>query len=163
MFPDYGQTRRDLGLNSMYPRGGAQCRSHKPKWTDGWMLPKVFNISLDSRLIIKTRGTCLILPCLFMEKCTFSSIRLSVFFLKRPQSGVRGVMVKDRRAEDHMRCVTRKQTLRSLSVSYQKKELFWYGTDFLEFESFDFLDHQSFFWYDNDKDLKLCFLVTDLI
>ncbi len=45
--------------------------------------------------------------------------------------------------------VTRKQTLRSLLLSYQKKDgrtwlhpsFFWYDTDFLEFESFDFIDH----------------------
>ncbi len=45
--------------------------------------------------------------------------------------------------------VTRKQTLWSLSLSYQKKDgrawpqpsFFWYDTDFLEFESFDFIDH----------------------
>ena len=43
--------------------------------------------------------------------------------------------------------ITRKQTLRSLSLSYQKKDVwlrpyfFLYDTDFLEFESFDFIDH----------------------
>ncbi len=37
--------------------------------------------------------------------------------------------------------VTRKQTVRSLSLSYA---------------------HPSFFWFDNDKDLKVCFLVTHL-
>ncbi len=54
---------------------------------------------------------------------------------------------------------------------------FWYDTDFLEFDSADIIDYileksvsyqkndgrghtrQSFFWYDNDKDLKVCFLV----
>ena len=49
----------------------------------------------------------------------------------------------------YMTCVTRKQTLRPLSLSYQKKDgrawprpsFFWYDTDFLEFESFDFIDH----------------------
>ncbi len=49
----------------------------------------------------------------------------------------------------HATCVTRKQTLRSLSLSYPKKNgrawpcpsFFWYDTDFLEFESFDFIDH----------------------
>ncbi len=48
----------------------------------------------------------------------------------------------------NVRCVTRTQTLRSLSLSYQKKDgrawprrsFFWYDTDFLEFESFDFID-----------------------
>ncbi len=48
-----------------------------------------------------------------------------------------------------MTCVTRKQTLRSLSLSYQKKDgrawprasFFWYDTDFLGFECFDFIDH----------------------
>ncbi len=73
--------------------------------------------------------------------------------------------------------VTIKQTLTSLSLSHQKKDgcawpcpfFFWYDTDFLEFESFDFIDHilyksvsyqkKAFFWYDN-KDIKVCFLVT---
>ncbi len=43
----------------------------------------------------------------------------------------------------------RKQTLRSLSMSYQKE---------------DGRGHTwpSFFWYDNDKDLKVCFLMTHL-
>ncbi len=78
----------------------------------------------------------------------------------------------------------RKQTLRSLSLSYQKKDgrvwprpsFFWYD-DFSEFDSADIIDYiheksvsyqkmdgrgrarPSFFWYDNDKDLKVCFLV----
>ncbi len=85
----------------------------------------------------------------------------------------------------HMTRVTRKQTLRSLSLSYQKKDgrvwpcpsFFWYDTDFSEFDSADIIDYifeksvsyqkkdwrgharPSFFWYDNDKDLKVCFLV----
>ncbi len=73
----------------------------------------------------------------------------------------------------------RKQTLRSLSVSYQKKDgrawsrpsFFWYDTDFLEFDSADIIEYileksvsyhmrPSFFWYDNDKDLKVYFLVA---
>ncbi len=79
--------------------------------------------------------------------------------------------------------VTRKQTLRSLSLSYQKKDrpsFFWYDTHYSEFDSTDIIDYileksvscekkdgcghslSSFFWYDNDKnkDLKVCFLVT---
>ncbi len=85
-------------------------------------------------------------------------------------------------------CVTRKQTLRSLSLSYQKDgrawprpSSFWYDTDFSEFDSADIIDYilkksvsyqkkggrdhgrPSFFWYDNDKDLKVCFLVTHVI
>ncbi len=36
------------------------------------------------------------------------------------------------------------------SVSYQKKDGRGYA-------------HPSFCWYDNDKDLKVCFLVTHLI
>ncbi len=69
--------------------------------------------------------------------------------------------------------ITRKQTFRSLSVSYQKKDgrawprpsFFWYDTDFSEFDSADIIDYilkksvsyrPSFFWYDNDKDLKVC-------
>ncbi len=78
-----------------------------------------------------------------------------------------------------VRCVTRKQTLRSLSLSYQKKVrvamliLAWHQL----FRIWVFLLHRSyslkvcgipkqgwarpsFFWYDNDKDLKVCFLVT---
>ncbi len=46
-----------------------------------------------------------------------------------------------------MTCVTRKQALRSLSLSYQKKDGRGHA-------------RPSFFWYDNDKDLKACFLVT---
>ncbi len=79
---------------------------------------------------------------------------------------------------------TRKQTLRSLSLSYPKKDgrawprlsFFWYDTDFSEFDSADIIDcileksvsyqkkdgrgHAcpSFFWYDNDKDLRSVFL-----
>ncbi len=48
----------------------------------------------------------------------------------------------------YITCVTRKQTLRSLSLSYPKKDgrawprpsFFWYDTDFSEFESFDVID-----------------------
>ncbi len=36
------------------------------------------------------------------------------------------------------------------SVSYQKKDGHIHA-------------HPSFFWYDNDKDLKVCFLVTRVI
>ncbi len=46
--------------------------------------------------------------------------------------------------------VTRKQTLRSLSLSYQKQD----GCAWLR---------SSFFWYDNNKDLKVYFLVTRFI
>ena len=53
--------------------------------------------------------------------------------------------------------------------------IFWYDTDFSEFDSVDIIDYileksvafqkkdgrghacPSFFWYDNDKDLKVCF------
>ncbi len=71
-------------------------------------------------------------------------------------------------------------------MSYQKKDgrgqarpsFFWYNTDCSEFDSADIIDYileksvsyqkkdgcgnvcPSFFWYDNDKDLKVCFLVT---
>ncbi len=51
---------------------------------------------------------------------------------------------------------------------------FWYDTDFSEFDSADIIDYileklvsyqkkygrGHVFWYDNDKDLKVCFLVT---
>ncbi len=73
-------------------------------------------------------------------------------------------------------CVTRKQTLKSLSLSYQKKDrrarprpsFFWYDTDFSEFDSADIVDYilkkslsyqkkdgrewprPSFFWHDTD-------------
>ncbi len=40
--------------------------------------------------------------------------------------------------------VTRKQTLRSLSLLYQKKDGRCHA-------------HPSFFWYDNDKDLKVIY------
>ena len=44
---------------------------------------------------------------------------------------------------------------------------FWYDTDFSEFDSADIIDYileksVSYFWYDNDRDLKVCFLVTHL-
>ncbi len=72
----------------------------------------------------------------------------------------------------------RKQTLRSLSFSYQK---YLYDTDFSEFDSAEIIDYileksvscqkkdgrghmrPSFFWCDNDKDLKVCFLVTRVL
>ncbi len=72
----------------------------------------------------------------------------------------------------------RKQTLRSLPLSYQKKDgrawprpsFFWYDTDFLEFDSaviIDYILKKSVSYqkkdgrgHDNDKDLKICFLVT---
>ena len=49
----------------------------------------------------------------------------------------------------YLTCITRKHSLRSLSLSYQKKNgrgwpcpsFFCYDTDFVEFESFDFIDH----------------------
>ena len=85
--------------------------------------------------------------------------------------------------------VMKKQTLRSLSLSYQKKDglawrawprpsFFSYDTDLSEFDSRDIIDYilkksvscqtkdghghvrPSFFGYDNEKDLKDCFLVT---
>ncbi len=49
-----------------------------------------------------------------------------------------------------MTCITRKQTLWSLSLSYQKKD----GRAW---------PRPSFFWYDTDKALKVGFLVTHLI
>ena len=59
--------------------------------------------------------------------------------------------------------------------------LFWYDTDFSEFDPVDIIDyileksvsyqkkdgcghaHPSFFGYDNDKNLKVCFLVTHVM
>ncbi len=89
----------------------------------------------------------------------------------------------------HMTCITRKQTLRSLWLSYQKKDgrawprisFFWYDTDLagnmiykvkrLKFWKVGLNQnkdghghgHPSFFWHDNDKDLKVCFLLTHTI
>ncbi len=72
----------------------------------------------------------------------------------------------------HMTRITRKQTLRSLP----RPSFFWYDTFFSEFDSADIIDYileksvscqkkggrgharLSFFWYDNDKDLNVCFL-----
>ncbi len=91
--------------------------------------------------------------------------------------------------DPHLTYVTRKQTLRSLSLSYQRKDgrawprpsFFWYDTDFSEFDSADIIRYileksvsyqkkdgrgharPSFLWYDNDKDLKVYFLVTHVI
>ena len=75
--------------------------------------------------------------------------------------------------------ITRKQTLRSLSLSYQNKDghawthpsFFWYDTDISEFDSADIIDYileksvpyQKKDGYDNNKDLKVCFLVTFVI
>ncbi len=50
----------------------------------------------------------------------------------------------------HTTRVTRKQTLMSLSLSYQWKDGRGHA-------------RPSFFWYDNDKDLKVCFLVMHVI
>ena len=59
--------------------------------------------------------------------------------------------------------------------------IFWYGTDFSEFDSADIIDYileksescqkkdgrghacPSFFWHYTDKDLKVCFLVNRII
>ncbi len=38
-------------------------------------------------------------------------------------------------------CVTRKQTLRSLSLSWPRPSFFWYDTDFSEFDSADIIDY----------------------
>ncbi len=51
--------------------------------------------------------------------------------------------------QSYLKGVTRKQTLRSLSLSYQKKDgrvwphpsFFWYDTDFSEFDSADIIDY----------------------
>ncbi len=80
--------------------------------------------------------------------------------------------------KSHLMRVTRKQTLRSLSLSYQKKDgrtsFFWYDTNLSEFDSADIINYileksvscqeprPSFFWYDNDKDFKVCFLMTHI-
>ncbi len=79
--------------------------------------------------------------------------------------------------------------IRSLSLSYQKKDgrvwprpsFFWYDTNFSEFDSANIRHYileksvsyqkkdgrsharPSFCWYDNDKDLKVCFLMTHII
>ena len=52
----------------------------------------------------------------------------------------------DKDLQGQMTRVTRKQSLRSLLLSYQKKDgphpsFFSYDTDFLEFQSLDFIDH----------------------
>ena len=63
-------------------------------------------------------------------------------------------------------------------VTHVRPSFFWYDTNFSEIHSADIIDHileksvscqkmdgrghahPSFFWHDNDKDLKVCFLVT---
>ncbi len=86
----------------------------------------------------------------------------------------------------YMSRVTRKCTLRSLSLSYPRKDwragsrqfFFGYDTDYkialfcfqrlhsvvgvIPKEGFWGPARQSFFWYDNDKDLKAHFLMTQL-
>ncbi len=84
--------------------------------------------------------------------------------------------------------VTRKQTSGSLSLSYQKKDgragprpSSLYDTNFSKFDSADIINYileklvsyqkkdgrgsarPSLFWYDNDKDFKVCFLMTGVI
>ncbi len=58
---------------------------------------------------------------------------------------IRNITHDSLQSKTYLMRVTRKQTLRSLSLSYQKKDgharprplFFWYDIDFLEFESFD--------------------------
>ncbi len=71
--------------------------------------------------------------------------------------------------------VTRKQTLRSLSLSYQKKDgrawlrpsFFWYDTDFSEFDSTDIIDYileKSVSYQKKDgRGLKVGFLITGVM
>ncbi len=84
----------------------------------------------------------------------------------------------------YMTCLTRKQTWWSLSLSYQKKDgrahpsfgmtpafqecNLWYQQNSEKSVSSQKKDGRghpspSFFWYDNNKDLKVCFLVTRII
>ncbi len=92
--------------------------------------------------------------------------------------------------EHLLSCVTGKCALRSLSLSYPKKDgpvkphqsffgydtgyktVFWYSAAFTDYILYSVsyqkknwwgLAHQSFFWYDNDKDLKVGFPVTQLL
>ncbi len=78
--------------------------------------------------------------------------------------------------------VTRKQTLRGLSLSYQKKDghprphpsIFWDVTNIDSADIIDYILKKSVSYQkkdgrghdndkDNDKDLKVCFLVTRVI
>ncbi len=66
--------------------------------------------------------------------------------LPAPLVTLKGAMERLTMQVNHMMCVTRKHTLRSLSLSYQKKDgrawpFFWYDTDFLEFDSADIIDY----------------------
>ncbi len=75
-----------------------------------------------------------------------------------------------------MTCVMRKQTLRSLSLSYQKKDGRGHDTGFKRIWSMKSKDSNSKKsvsyqkkdggpsggWCGNDKDLKVCFLVTHI-
>ncbi len=56
-------------------------------------------------------------------------------------------------------CVTRKQILRSLSLSYQKARpsFFWYDTNFSEFDSANLIDYileKSVSYQKNDTDFS---------
>ena len=73
--------------------------------------------------------------------------------------------------------------LKPCDVCHEKTDLevFWYDTDFSEFDSADIKDHileksvsyqkkdecghtrPPFFWYDSNKDFKVCFLVACII
>ncbi len=72
------------------------------------------------------------------------------------QSSCNPLAVTSEKWQTYLTCVMRKQTLTPMMsvesnseklVSYQKKD----GHSHM---------HPSFFWYDDDKDLKVCFLVT---
>ncbi len=67
----------------------------------------------------------------------------------------------------HLTCVTRKQTLRFLSLSFSEfnsAEIIDYILEkSVSCQKKDRHGHASFFWHDNDKDLKVCFLWTRVI
>ncbi len=106
--------------------------------------------------------------------------RLFSFMKSRPELPKSGQLFYARvhRQFNHcnLTCATRKQTLRSLSLSYQKKDgrawprpsFFWHDTNFSAESNSQKVGvvpkegwaRPSFFSYDNDKDLKVCFLVT---
>ncbi len=86
-----------------------------------------------------------------------------------------GYFQERKKCKRHLTHVTRKQTLRTWSLSYKKKDgrvwpillLVWHGLFRIWviwlYRSYSLKVSVIPFWYDNDQDLKVCFLVTRVI
>ncbi len=68
------------------------------------------------------------------------------------------------RKEDHDEWrVSRENRPLSLSYAWPHPSFFWYDTDFLEFESFDFMDHISWITGQNVQKLQILLFFTSYI